>query len=79
MWMRFRDTPLDPEWETFDVSGTEGVKFDLNLLLDIDGDGDLDIVNSEENDNAAGSNPGLGVVWYENPTARGRPQIPKPK
>ena len=45
---------------------------DLNLLLDVDADGDLDILNTEENDNAAGGNPGLGLVWYENPT-RGTP------
>jgi hypothetical protein len=37
-------------------------------LLDVDADGDLDILKTEENDNAAGSNPGLGLVWYENPT-----------
>jgi hypothetical protein len=39
-----------------------------NLLLDVDRDGDLDVINSEENDNARGGKPGLGVVWYENPT-----------
>jgi hypothetical protein len=55
------------------TEGPQGVKFDLNLLLDVDADGDLDILNTEENDNAAGGNPGLGLVWYENPT-RGPPQ-----
>ena len=45
-----------------------------NLLLDVDADGDLDILNTEEHDNAAGGNPGLGLVWYENPT-RGTPQV----
>ena len=67
VWLRFRDSPFEPEWDTFDVSGPDGVKFDLNLLLDVDGDGDLDIVNTEESNNAANGNPGLGVVWYENP------------
>ena len=44
-----------------DVSGPEGVKFDLAELLDLDGDGDLDVITCEERDN-------LGVFWYENPT-----------
>jgi hypothetical protein len=52
----------------FDLSGPDGIKFDLNLLLDIDADGDIDVVNSEENDNARDGKAGLGVVWYENPT-----------
>ncbi|MDG2124380.1 MAG: VCBS repeat-containing protein [Verrucomicrobiales bacterium] len=47
-------------WEATDVSGLEGKKFDLVELLDLDGDGDLDILTCEEADN-------LGVVWYENP------------
>lgn len=68
VWLRFRDSPFQPEWDVFDVSGPEGVKFDLNLLLDVDADGDLDVINSEENDNARDGKAGLGVVWYENPT-----------
>jgi len=42
------------------ISGTEGIKFDRIELLDLDGDGDLDIITCEES-------AGLGVVWYENP------------
>lgn len=42
------------------ISGPAGVKFDLSQLTDVDGDGDLDVLNTEEVD-------GLGVVWYENP------------
>lgn len=68
VWLRFRGSPFQPDWDVFDVSGPEGVKFDLNLLLDVDADGDLDIINSEENDNARDGKAGLGVVWYENPT-----------
>ena len=68
VWLRYRDSPFQPEWDVFDVSGPEGVKFDLNLLLDVDADGDLDVINSEENDNARDGKAGLGVVWYENPT-----------
>ena len=43
-----------------DLGGPEGVKFDLIQMLDLDVDGDLDLVTCEERD-------GLGVVWYENP------------
>jgi hypothetical protein len=70
VWLRYRNSPFEPAWDAFDVSGPHGVKFDLNLLLDVDADGDLDILNTEENDNAADGNPGLGLVWYENPTRR---------
>lgn len=48
-------------WRFHPISGErEGVKFDLIQLLDLDGDGDLDLLTCEERDN-------LGVVWYENP------------
>jgi hypothetical protein len=51
----------DP-WRTHDISGTEaGTKFDRIELLDLDQDGDLDLLTCEERDN-------LGVIWYENPT-----------
>lgn len=53
-----------PRNKTFhDISGPEGVKYDLMELLDLDADGDLDVVTTEEN-------AGLGLVWYENPSAR---------
>ena len=68
VWLRYRNSPFEPDWDAFDVSGPQGAKFDLNLLLDVDADGDLDILNTEENDNTAGRHPGLGLVWYQNPT-----------
>ena len=43
-----------------DISGPVGVKFDRIELIDLDGDGDLDLMTCEERDN-------LGVFWYENP------------
>ncbi|MGQ9562740.1 MAG: FG-GAP repeat domain-containing protein [Thermogutta sp.] len=48
------------QWAFHDVSGPEGIKFDLVQPLDLDGDGDLDLVTTEEQ-------AGLGVIWYENP------------
>ncbi len=45
----------------WDVAGPKGVKFDRIELIDLDGDGDLDVLTCEERDQ-------LGVIWYENPT-----------
>ncbi len=46
--------------QVHDISGAPGVKYDLIELHDFDGDGDLDLLTTEEVD-------GLGVIWYENP------------
>jgi hypothetical protein len=43
-----------------DIAGPHGIKFDRIELLDLDMDGDLDVMTCEEREN-------LGVVWYENP------------
>lgn len=53
----------DRGWEPRDIGGAEGEKYDLVEMIDLDGDGDLDALTTEESD-------GLGVVWYENPSAR---------
>jgi len=47
-------------WKQRTLGGPEGVKYDLMQTLDLDGDGDLDVITCEERDQ-------LGVVWYENP------------
>jgi len=65
MWLSYMKSPTEPEWQAHDVSGPEGVKFDRLELLDLDGDGDTDILTCEER-------AGLGVIWYENP-AHARP------
>ena len=48
-------------WSPREISGLPGGKYDRIELLDLDKDGDLDVLTSEE-DHA------LGVIWYENPT-----------
>ena len=60
MWMSYRKAPTDAVWDGHPISGPEGVKFDLVQLIDLDDDGDLDVVTCEEVEN-------LGVIWYENP------------
>ncbi len=55
------ESPLSGQWTFLPISGDkEGVKFDLIQLIDLDGDGDRDVLTCEERDN-------LGVIWYENP------------
>ncbi len=58
--LRHAGDPTASDWEATDVGGPEGVKFDRVELVDLDRDGDLDILTCEETDL-------LGIVWYENP------------
>jgi hypothetical protein len=60
VWLSYRNAPTDREWVARDISGAPGTKFDLVRLVDLDGDGDLDVLTCEEIEN-------LGVIWYENP------------
>jgi hypothetical protein len=61
VWLSYREAVTDPVWDAHEVSGPAGTKFDLVQLIDLDGDGDLDILTCEEREN-------LSVFWYENPT-----------
>jgi hypothetical protein len=61
VWLSRQGEGLDSTWKDHEISGPAGTKFDLVQLLDLDQDGDLDVVTCEEREN-------LGVVWYENPT-----------
>lgn len=51
-------------WQPHVLSGPEGTKFDRIEMLDLDGDGDVDLLTCEERE-------GLGVIWYENPANDG--------
>ena len=70
IWLEHSEGWDTPDWTVHDISGPEGIKFDINLLIDLDDDGDLDVINTEENNNARNGNPGLGLFWYENPAER---------
>lgn len=59
-WLSYRDSHRETEWQAHELSGPAGVKFDRMELVDLDGDGDLDVLTCCER-------PGLGVIWYENP------------
>ncbi|MGY8769976.1 MAG: FG-GAP repeat domain-containing protein [Pirellulales bacterium] len=52
---------LPTGWKDHAISDEKGRKFDRIEMLDMDGDGDLDLLTCEEVDD-------LGVFWYENPT-----------
>jgi hypothetical protein len=68
MWLEARSAATGPSWQAWDVSGPAGIKFDRMELVDLDEDGDLDILTCEEQQpDAQGRSRGLGVIWYENP------------
>ncbi|MEE2639584.1 MAG: VCBS repeat-containing protein [Planctomycetota bacterium] len=56
-WLENRGT----RFESHPIAEPKGKKFDRMELLDLDGDGDLDLLTCEEAAN-------LGVIWFENPT-----------
>jgi hypothetical protein len=58
-WIRVDPDKEPKDWPAFNIAGLEGKKFDRIELIDLDNDGDLDVLTCEEADN-------LGVVWYEN-------------
>ena len=64
-WLSYLNTPMDAVWEWHNISGPIGYKYDRIELLDLDGDGDLDVVTTEENYGQNSS--GLGLLWFENP------------
>ena len=68
-WIRqIKDKPFH-SWEFRGMSGPDGVKYDRIELIDLDQDGDLDVLTCEEQHVVNGVTKGLGVFWYENPIA----------
>ena len=63
-WLSYADSPWEVVWRDHEISGPQGIKFDRLELLDIDGDGDLDVLTCEEREINA-------VLWYENPHLAG--------
>jgi hypothetical protein len=63
IWLSCEGGPFSGKWQWHELSGVTGVKNDQVRLADIDGDGDLDALTTEEITN-------LGVIWYENPAKK---------
>jgi hypothetical protein len=68
VWLSYDKKPTEDAWTAHEISGPEGIKFDRMELLDLDGDGDLDVIACEESYRLDDQRQGLGVFWYENPT-----------
>ena len=63
VWMQQVPENETTRWHTHEISGfagPRGLKLDDIQLHDLDSDGDLDVLTTEER-------TGLGVVWFENP------------
>jgi hypothetical protein len=64
-WLENDGSPSDGGWRVRAISGTaQGIKYDHSELVDLDEDGDLDLLTCEERE----GKHGMGVIWYENPS-----------
>jgi hypothetical protein len=48
IWLSHDGSPVKGDWSVHELSGVDGVKHDLVALVDLDGDGDLDAITTEE-------------------------------
>ena len=70
-WLAYDRSPTESRWRAKSINGGEGFIFDLLQLVDLDGDGDLDVITEEEKGPYLASGykgRELGVIWFENPT-----------
>ena len=73
LWLEYGRTPSEHLWTPHQISGAErGVKYDRIEMLDLDGDGDLDLLTCEEREGGRG----MGVFWYENPFGKRQQSAP---
>jgi hypothetical protein len=72
VWQKNVGSHLVPSWARGEISGVHtpadgpDIKFDNMAWVDLDVDGDLDVVTTEQHA-IDGNGPGFGVDWYENP------------
>ena len=73
LWLEYKQTPTEKQWTPHQISGAKkGIKYDRIEMLDIDGDGDLDLLTCEEREGGRG----MGVFWYENPFGKRQQDAP---
>ena len=60
------DGASDPSWSYESIATSADGAYDV-FVVDMDNDGDLDILTCEEHHVVGGERMGLGVIWYENP------------
>jgi hypothetical protein len=65
IWLDGRKIKNAKEIDWQKISGFHNAKYDKIQLMDLDNDGDLDVLTCEEN--FGENSEGLGVIWYENP------------
>jgi hypothetical protein len=60
-WLSYSGSPFSGTWVFHTIYEAEGSKMDLVAFDDVDGDGDLDLLTTEERLH-------LEVIWFENPS-----------
>jgi hypothetical protein len=60
LWLNYSRSFAEDTWRTTGLSSAEGGSFHGLEILDMDSDGDLDVLTSESRK--------LGVLWFENPS-----------